>query len=128
MRFSDGAELASIPNFVYAPIFAILISPLSLLEPWLASRAWFVINLIACTAAVAAIMGALRWTPTLYRSCRSNYGSPSVDPYPASICSNCAGIGSLPTISDLTSDWTKRRHHASAARSDFPVVEQRPAS
>jgi hypothetical protein len=64
MRFSDGAELASIPNFVYAPIFAILISPLSLLEPWLASRAWFVINLIACTAAVAAIMGALRWTPT----------------------------------------------------------------
>ena len=61
VRFSDGAELASIPNYVYAPFFAVLIGPLSLLEPWLASRAWFLINLIACTAAVAAIVTALRW-------------------------------------------------------------------
>ena len=63
VRFSDGAELASIPNYVYSPFFAVLIGLLSLLEPWLASRAWFVINLIAITAAVAAILTALRWTP-----------------------------------------------------------------
>lgn len=64
MRFSGGAELAGIPNFVYAPIFAILMGPLTLLEPWLASRAWFILNLIACTGAAVAIMAALRWTPT----------------------------------------------------------------
>jgi len=33
MRFSDGAELASIPNYVYAPFFAVLIELLSLSEP-----------------------------------------------------------------------------------------------
>jgi hypothetical protein len=65
VRFSDGAELASIPNFVCAPIFAILMGPLTILEPWLASRAWFVINLAACTAATVAIMAELRWTPSL---------------------------------------------------------------
>ena len=65
LRFSDGAELASITNYVYAPFFAILIGPLSLLDPWLTSRAWFVINIAAYTAAIAAIMAALRWTPSL---------------------------------------------------------------
>ncbi len=65
VKFSDGAELATIPNYVYAPFFAILIGPLSLLEPWLASRAWFVINMAACAAAIAAIMAALHWTPSL---------------------------------------------------------------
>jgi hypothetical protein len=46
-RFADGAELASIPVYVYSPFFAVMISPLALLDPGLASRLWFLINLLS---------------------------------------------------------------------------------
>jgi len=52
-RFSDGAELATIPYFVYAPFFAILFVPFAILPPGMALRAWLLANLGMVLAASA---------------------------------------------------------------------------
>lgn len=63
VRYSDGAELASVPNYVYAPYFAILIAPITYLAPAPSARIWFVINLVAYGASVILLLRTLRWIP-----------------------------------------------------------------
>lgn len=62
-RFSDGAELATIPRFVYAPIFAVMIAPLSLVGPAAASRIWFAANIALYLASAGLILSAQKWRP-----------------------------------------------------------------
>ncbi len=63
VAFSDGAELASIPYFVYAPFFALLIAPLALVPPEVATRIWFVFNLACLLAAATLAMRLSGWLP-----------------------------------------------------------------
>lgn len=60
---ADGAELATIPFFVYAPHFGLLISPLALLPPDLASRLWFAANLVFVISSIAILASVFRWRP-----------------------------------------------------------------
>lgn len=63
VAFSDGAELASIPYFVYAPFFALLIAPLALVPPEIATRIWFVFNLACLLTAAILSLRLTDWLP-----------------------------------------------------------------
>ncbi len=62
-QYAQGAQLATIPNFVYAPFFGILIAPLSVLPPGMVSRIWFVGNLVMYVAAFGLLLNAFGWRP-----------------------------------------------------------------
>jgi alpha-1,2-mannosyltransferase len=60
-RFSDGAQLSTIPTFSYAPFATILFIPLALLPPEYAIRMWFMINLLLYVASAALFLRAMNW-------------------------------------------------------------------
>ena len=62
-RFSNGAELATIPYYVYSPFFGFLIAPVALLSPWLAFRLWFIVNIFLYVTSVVILLSALNWQP-----------------------------------------------------------------
>jgi hypothetical protein len=63
-RFADGAELATIPYYVYSPFFAIMIMPLALLPPWLTIRIWFLVNIVLYILSAILILNSLHWHPS----------------------------------------------------------------
>ncbi len=60
-RFADGAELATIPYYVYSPFFAIMIMPLALLPPWLTIRVWFLVNIVLYILSAFLILNSIHW-------------------------------------------------------------------
>src|SRR3972149_8465252 len=60
-RFADGADLATIPYYVYSPAFAVLFAPLALLPPWLTIRVWFILYLVLYLASGILITRLLNW-------------------------------------------------------------------
>jgi hypothetical protein len=63
LRFSDGATVGNIHDYIYAPYFAFALRPLAWLSPEAASRVWFALNLVLFFSSIGLLLLALRWSP-----------------------------------------------------------------
>jgi hypothetical protein len=59
LPYVDGANLATIPYYVYAPFFTLLVLPLTFFQPAIAIRLWMLVNLILYLGSVFLLLDSL---------------------------------------------------------------------